>query len=312
MTVPARRTAPEFTGTPTPSACKPSVSLAICTRDRAAALQECLCAIQQLAPAPDEVIVVDNSAGNPEIERIALEAGARYCVESGTGLSRARNRALLESRHEVVAFIDDDAVPRRDWLYYLLAPYADEHVAAVTGETASDAQHAELAKHHPQRTISNTDPLWFEMANFGGLGFGTNMSLRKRCCREESFFDVRLGRGAPIRIAEESHAFTTLIARGYRAVHVPAAIVLHPEKPRNVAQEAMASFAYWLLLFVEFPGHRGDLARFLIRRLMRKPLGWPRDPHGPGEIINSGLSVKLRALFGGVRLYLKARKLNAR
>ena len=308
MTVSARRTASESTEAPSMPQHRPSVSLAICTRNRPAALAECLRGVQSLSPAPDEVLVIDNSPGDPGTERAAQAAGARYLVESAPGLSRARNRALRESRFDIVAFIDDDATPRQGWLELLLAPYADERVAAVTGETISDPQLASTIEKLPQRALSNADPLWFEMANFGGLGFGTNMSLRRRCCREEAFFDVRLGRGAPIRIAEESHAFTTLIARGYRAVHVPAAIVLHPDKPRDVEQEATASFAYWLLLLFEFPGHRSDLIRFLLRRLRRKPLGWPRNPYGPGEIINSGLGTKIKSAFSGVRLYLRVRQ----
>jgi len=308
LTVPARRTASESTEAPSMSQHRPSVSLAICTRNRPAALTECLRAVQSLSPAPDEVLVIDNSPGDPETERAAQAAGARYLVESAPGLSRARNRALRESRFDIVAFIDDDATPRQGWLELLLAPYVDERVAAVTGETISDQQLASTIEKLPQRALSNADPLWFEMANFGGLGFGTNMSLRRRCCRDEAFFDVRLGRGAPIRIAEESHAFTTLIARGYRAVHVPAAIVLHPDKPRDIEQEATASFAYWLLLLFEFPGHRSDLVRFLLRRLRRKPLGWPRNPYGPGEIINSGFGTKIKSAFSGVRLYLRARQ----
>lgn len=312
MTVPARRTASESTEAPFMSQHRPSVSLAICTRNRPTALTECLREVLSLSPAPDEILVIDNTPGDPATENTARAAGARYFIEPTAGLSHARNRALRESRSDVIAFIDDDARPRREWLDLLLAPYADEHVAAVTGETISDEQLIATVEKLPERSLSSADPLWFEMANFGGLGFGTNMSLRRRCCREESFFDVRLGRGAPIRIAEESHAFTTLIARGYRAVHVPAAIVLHPSKPRDVEQEATASFAYWLLLLFEFPGHRRDLVTFLLRRLMRKPLGWPRDPHEPGEIINSGFAVKLKALLGGAALYFNTRKPKAR
>ncbi len=264
--------------------------------------------MRRLDPGPDEIIVVDNSSGDPEAALVALEAGARYCIEATPGLSRARNRGLRESRCEIVAYIDDDAIPYPDWLDQILAPYADERISLVTGDTVTDDEQAAAARERPNRTLSNTDPLWFEMANFGGLGFGTNMSMRRRSCPDEDFFDVRLGRGAPIWIAEESHAFTRLLARGYRAIHVPAAVVRHPYKQRDVAREASASFAYWLLLACEFPSHRRDLVRFLLRRLARKPLDWPRDPHGPGEIIRSSLLLKLKSTVGGIALYLRTRR----
>jgi len=308
LTLSARRFAPDHSGSPDLQAPRLSSSLVICTRGRTDALRHCLAAVRELDPAPQEVIVVDNSSGDPEAARIALEAGARYCIEATLGLSRARNRGVSESRFDIVAFIDDDALPCRDWLSRILAPYANERVSLVTGDTVANDNQASAAAHRPVRTLSSADPLWFEMANFGGLGFGTNMSLRRRCCADTALFDVRLGRGAPIWIAEESHAFTRLLARGYHAVHVPSAVVFHPDKQRDVAREATASFAYWLLLACEFPGHRRDLLHFLFRRLARKPLSWPRDPHGPGEIISSSLPVKVKAVFAGAALYARTRK----
>lgn len=309
MTSSARRSAPERYRSPDQQATRLSSSLVICTRSRTDALRHCLAAVSELDPAPQEVIVVDNSAGDPEAAAAALQAGARYFIEPEPGLSRARNRGIQESRYDVVAFIDDDAIPCRDWLSQILAPYADERVSLVTGDTVANNDEAIAAASRPVRSLSSTNPLWFEIANFGGLGFGTNMSLRRRCCTGEALFDVRLGRGAPIWIAEESHAFTQLLARGYQAVHVPAAVVFHPDKQRDVGREAAASFAYWLLLACEFPGHRRDLLRFLFRRLAHKPLSWPRDPHGPGEIISSSLAVKVKAVFAGAALYARTRKL---
>jgi cellulose synthase/poly-beta-1,6-N-acetylglucosamine synthase-like glycosyltransferase len=254
------------------------------------------------------VLVIDNSVGDAETESAALEAGAHYLIEPAPGLSRARNRALREASTEVVAFLDDDAVPCEDWLLQLLPPFTDERVASVTGDTIASADACGASRSRPIRSLSSANPLWFEIASFGGLGFGTNMALRRRHCTGEHFFDERLGRGAPIWIAEESHAFTLLLARGLLAVHVPSAIVVHPNKPRDVEREAAASFAYWLLLFFEFSERRMDLIRFLVRRLRRKPLSWPRDPDGPGEIINSQWSLKVRAMFAGWSLFLRARK----
>jgi cellulose synthase/poly-beta-1,6-N-acetylglucosamine synthase-like glycosyltransferase len=263
-------------------------------------------AIGRLDPRPDEVLVVDNTEGNEETKQIAMGVGARYVTAPIRGLSRARNRGLAESQGEIVAFVDDDALPTTGWLGRILEPFADPKVAGVTGDTVTCEAAANASMERPSRSLSNQDPLWFEIANFGGLGFGTNMALRKEYCRGDRFFDERLGRGAPISIAEESHAFTRLLSSGYHAVHVPAAVVLHPDKPRDVQMEATTSFAYWLFLFFNFPSHRSDLLRFLGRRLRRKPLSWPRDPQGPGEVISSGLWVKLKATIAGLFLFLRA------
>lgn len=287
---------------------RPTVTIVICTRNHPASLRECLKAVVQLNPAADEILVVDNSPGDKETESLAREFGTLYSIEAPQGLSRARNRGLIESNCEIVAFLDDDAVPCRNWLEHILAPFSDPTVASVTGDTLAPESATSASGPEPARSLNKDEPKWFEMATFGGLGYGTNMALRKAACIGWKVFDERLGRGAPLWIAEESHAFATLISLGYRAVHVPAAIVVHPLKPRNIQKEAATSFAYWLLLFFEFPGHRLDLFRFLFGRLRRKRLTWPRDPQDPGEVINSGWRMYLKAGVAGTLLYLRARR----
>lgn len=290
-----------------------TVTIAICTCNRPADLRVCLQAIGRLDPGPGEVLIIDNSAGDPATKAAALEFGARYIVEPAPGLSRARNRALVESNCEFIAFIDDDAIPDAQWLSHLIEPFADPKIAAVTGETY-DAESLPLSSAADKsiRILRNKDPLWFERANFGGLGYGTNMVLRKSACTEPQVFDERLGRGTPLWTAEESHAFAKLVARGYYAAHVPSAIVLHPSKEKDIDREAATAFAYWVLLFFEFPGHKLDLLRFLLRRLRRKRLPWPRDPQEPGVIMNSGWRTQFKAVISGTLLYFRNRKLPVR
>lgn len=113
----------------------------------------------------------------------------------------------------------------------------------------------------------------------------------------------------PFEIAEENYAFASLLSLGYTAVYLPAAVVFHPPMRRtSVEVEARNSFAYWLLLFAEFPARRLDLLRFLIRRLRRKRLDWPRDPQEPGEIINSGWRVQIKAGLSALFLFVRTAK----
>ena len=285
-----------------------TVTVVICTRNRPALLRDCLSAVSRLKPPPDDVLVVDNSSGDLETEHLAKKFGVRYTVEPIPGLSRARNRGLAESNSDILAYIDDDGDPDEDWLGLLLQPFADPQVAAVTGETIESHKDANEFRQAPVRTLSNRDPLWFEAATFGGLGVGTSMAIRKSACDVTPFFDVRLGRGTPIRIGEESRAFASLLARGFKAAHVPAAIVVHPLGTRDISLEASSSVSYWLMLFLESPGHRLDLLRFLYRRLRRVPLSWQRNPQAPGEIINSGWAIYLRAGLHALRLLFRGWK----
>jgi glycosyltransferase involved in cell wall biosynthesis len=275
-------------------------------------LQRCLAGIANLKPAPDEVIVVDNTSGNDETKAIAANAGVIYLVEPLVGLSRARNRGLAESNSTIVAYLDDDAVPDERWLEFLLEPFADPNVGAVTGRTIQPESRANGVDEEPTRVLSMKDRQWFEIAAFGGLGIGTNMALRKDACKGSKIFDERLGRGTLFQGMEEHHAFVQLLSMGHYAAHVPAAIVLHrSQKHGDIKEEACNQIAYSMLLFSEYPGQRFNLLRFLLRRARRKPLNWERDTADPGEIVSSGWLLLLTASFRAAIRYFRARKSKA-
>ena len=135
------------------------------------------------------------------------------------------------------------------------------------------------------------------------------MALRRTACADWPTFDERLGRGAPFEIAEENYAFASILCLGYTAVYTPAAIVRHPSlHRRSIIQETRNSIAYWLLLFSEFPARRLDLLRFVLRRLRRERLDWPRDSQDPGDIINSGWRVQIKAAMSALLLFLRTKK----
>jgi glycosyltransferase involved in cell wall biosynthesis len=272
-------------------------------------LQKCLAAVARLTPPPDQVLVVDNSDGNSETARLARQFGARYVIEPVKGLSRARNRALAECDTDIVAYLDDDAIPAPDWLGILMAPFADERTAASTGKVLTPQSSSSESSDKNPLTLSNSHPKWFEIATYGGLGLGSNMALRRSACAGWTVFDERLGRGGPFHIGEESYAFAKLLSLGHSAVYLPEAVVSHPSLRRDpIAFEARNSFAYWLLLFSAFPAQRMNLLRFIIRRLRRRPLTWERDPREAGEIVTSGWRVLLKAGIQGLWLFLRTPK----
>lgn len=286
-----------------------TATIVICTRHRPVFLRKCLEGISALERAADEVIVVDNTSGDQETETVAREFGAVYSVEPVQGLSRARNRGMLESHSEIVAFLDDDAKPDPHWLGYILEPFKDPRVSAVTGRIVTPESPPEWGASRPSRSLCNKDPEWFGIATFGGLGLGSNMAFRREACAGQRIFDERLGRGAPFEVAEENFAFAFLLSRGYTAVYLPYAIVFHPPlSPREIRLEARNSIAFSMVLFSEFPGHRLDLLRFLYRRFRRKPLSWPRDTPDPGQIITSGWWVLIAAGFSAAVLFLSTKK----
>ncbi len=99
-----------------------TVSVAVCTWNRAALLRECLRSLegQTVDPAFFEVVVVDNNSSDGT-GRVIDEVAARHPAVRGIreerqGLSHARNRAWAEARGEYVAYLDDDAKAPPGWL----------------------------------------------------------------------------------------------------------------------------------------------------------------------------------------------------
>src|SRR5262245_15549169 len=111
----------------------PSCSVIVCTRNRAEQLNQCLQGIRGLCYPKVDVIVVDNAGDDDAAKPIADAWSARYIREPVVGLSRSRNRGTKCSEAEIVAFIDDDAVPKSDWLCNLIEEFSDPKVMAVTG-----------------------------------------------------------------------------------------------------------------------------------------------------------------------------------
>jgi glycosyltransferase involved in cell wall biosynthesis len=283
-----------------------TASVAICTRNRPALLQKCLAAVSRLNPGPKQVLVIDNSDGNSDTRKVARDYGARYIIEPLAGLCRARNRALAECETEILAFLDDDVTPEPDWLRLLVEPFSDSRNGASAGHVVTPDSLPIISSVQSPRIHSNQDLHWFEVAAFGGIGFGANMALRKRACLIANFFDERLGRGAPFEIGDESYAFASILSRGHQVAYIPSAIVRHPPITRfSIDREARNSFSYWLLLFSRFPGQRLTLLRFLGGRLCGKKLKWPRDTQEPAEIVSSRWGLKLKAAFQGLGIFLR-------
>jgi glycosyltransferase involved in cell wall biosynthesis len=107
----------------------PLVSVVVCTRNGAATLRECIVGVLSLDYPRFEVIVVDDGSTDESAE-IARSLGARVISTLGAGLGAARNTGIEAARGEIVAYIDDDAWPDRDWLRFIAAAFnTTDHVA---------------------------------------------------------------------------------------------------------------------------------------------------------------------------------------
>jgi len=110
-----------------------TVSVIIVSRGRPDALRRCLMGIAQLQYSSFEVVVVACPAGISVTEEMEILPDIKCIAFDEANISAARNLGLVNAAGEIVAFIDDDAVPEPHWLRHLVAPAVRSDVVAMGG-----------------------------------------------------------------------------------------------------------------------------------------------------------------------------------
>ncbi len=101
------------------------------SRHRPQALALCLQALTlQDHPAFEVVLVAD-----PQSLRVRPDLTVRRVAFDEPNISAARNAGIAAAAGDVVAFIDDDAVPEPTWLSRLVAPFSDARVRPPAGSS---------------------------------------------------------------------------------------------------------------------------------------------------------------------------------
>jgi glycosyltransferase involved in cell wall biosynthesis len=217
----------------------PLITVAICTRDRAASIGHTLDSLLRQTYRAHDILVVDNAPRDDATERLVRTSypAVRYVRELRPGLDWARNRAIAEARGSLIAYIDDDAIADPRWLQALVASFAAPDVACVTGLVVPlrlDTPAQELferfgfSKGFDQLTFRLATPL--ANAGFpykGYLGTGCNSAFRCSVFEQVGQFDVCLDVGTPVPGGGDLDMFARIIRAGYGLTYDPGAIVFH-------------------------------------------------------------------------------------
>jgi GT2 family glycosyltransferase len=110
-----------------------AVSVIVVSRHRPQALLRCLTGLRQLYYRTFEVIVVADPDGIKALRSADVLSSIKHATFDEPNISAARNIGLGVATGDIVAFIDDDAVPEPTWLTHLIAPFAQETVNAAGG-----------------------------------------------------------------------------------------------------------------------------------------------------------------------------------
>jgi GT2 family glycosyltransferase len=208
---------PAPTRSPSPA---PRFSVVVCTYNGAATLRECLEGVLTLHYPDYEVIVVSDGSTDSSPEIAAEFEGVRLIETPQCGLSSARNTGCEAATGEIIAYIDDDAVPDPDWLTHLAVTFASGPFAAAGGPNVLPPGSNAVAECVANAPGGPTHVLISDRE--AEHVPGCNMAIRRAALLEIGGFDPQF-RAA----GDDVDVCWRLLDAGHRLAFSPGAVVWH-------------------------------------------------------------------------------------
>jgi len=207
------------------------VSVVVVSRDRPLALIRCLTGLSQVQYDPFEIVVVADPPGVSAVQSSAFADDVKLVPFDRANISEARNLGASHAAGDIVAYIDDDAVPEPSWLTQLVAPAQRRSVAAMGGFVIGRNG---ISYQWQARTVDpfgQTEPLEVSMHRatlFRPKGAraikteGTNMAVRRDVLVELEGFDPGFA-----FYLDETDLNLRIMRAGHTTAVVPMALVHH-------------------------------------------------------------------------------------
>lgn len=112
---------------------KLKVSVVIRAHNEAGTITDCLRSLQHQTVLPYEIIVVDNKSTDDTAKVAGSFSGVKVVNEPNLGLTNARNTGFNAAKGDVIASVDADCLPNKDWIHQIGLSLSDKAYAAATG-----------------------------------------------------------------------------------------------------------------------------------------------------------------------------------
>ena len=243
-----------------------TVSVLICTHNRARLLRETLAAVQALTP-PDEcsveIVVVDNNSRDDTPAAVAESARAGpfpvvSLHESQQGKSFALNVGLAKSSGEIVALTDDDVLPDQQWLRRIVETFRTRDVTFVFGKVLPRWGRVPP----PELLTPSAQAIWGPLAivDYGDapadylpdsagqrLPIGANLAVSRRALITIGGWRTDLGKVNNTLLSGEDHEIFMRLRRFglYAGYYDPEISVQHFVPPSRLTRRYFRSWFYW-------------------------------------------------------------------
>jgi glycosyltransferase involved in cell wall biosynthesis len=218
-----------------------SVSVVVCTFNRAELLGHCLASYSVLnkVPIDVEVIVVDNNSSDNTRE-VAEYWGKRlsrfrYVLEERQGLSHARNRGLEVARGDYVYYIDDDVILDADFLVNSLRVIREVSPLIFGGPFAPWYHYGRPNWFHDRYASSDLRYTTRRILPRGKFLTGCNFCIHRSLFEQFGPFDPRLGmRGGQVGYGEETELQRAMQDEGVSIWFDPSLKMEHVVNPERL------------------------------------------------------------------------------
>lgn len=255
-----------------------TLSVVVCTRNRAAQLANCIRQILACTDQDFELIIVDNAPDDDATKMVVAQfPHVRYVLEPRKGLDIARNTGAQAASGEIIAYTDDDVLVPENWISQLREAFHHPQVMAVTGLVVPHVlkTKAQYIFEHNWGFNKGYLPVLFDRDYFFAklpygvpvwdIGAGANMAFRKAAFQLAGYFDERLDVGAS-GCSGDSEMWYRILAEGWSCYYDPALYVFHEHRD-TIESLSKQLFSYMrgqvssLLVQHERYGHEGNLKR---------------------------------------------------
>ena len=158
---------------------RPFFSVVIPTYERHSNLDTLIKCLKDQIERDFEVVIVDQSSSKWHGSNREYGFPFQYIHSPVKGAVRARNTGAAIAQGKIIAFVDDDCLPRRNWLINAKKYFSDTTVVGVEGKILSD---------------HIGEPDWRPVTNSGfeGIGFMTaNLFVMNSVFTQSGGFDLR-------------------------------------------------------------------------------------------------------------------------
>jgi GT2 family glycosyltransferase len=196
------------------------VSVLVPTVGRLELLERCLRSVLACEPPADEVVVVDQSAGEDvgQLLDALADAHLRRVRCDGTGTARAMNTGLAAVDHDTVLVTHDDCTVAADWVGAAAAHARARPGAIVTGRVL-----APDGSRYVPSTKDDPEPEDYTGRVTSGVLYPANMVVSRRAIVEVGGFDERRS----LIVAEDNDLCYRWLVAGRPFRYEPDLVVWH-------------------------------------------------------------------------------------